>query len=147
MKHSYHILYIHLVIPTKHRFPYLDETWSPRCYPIMMEYLLETGIDVVEINGLEDHVHLLLRLKADVNLSTHIGYLNVKPSNQMNLERKQGVNFQWARGYFVRSDAPQEVHVIRLNIRNQKCRREKKCQEWMERHFGPPAKAGISRVG
>lgn len=144
MNHSYHILYVHLVIPTKHRFPYLDATWSPRCYQIMMDYLLEIGITVIEINGLEDHVHLLLRLKTDVNLSTLIGCLKGKSSYQLNKERDHAVTFRWARGYFVRSVAPQEVDVIRLYIRNQKFRRDKKFQEWMNRHFGPPAKAGIN---
>jgi len=146
MNHSYHILYVHVVIPTKYRFPYLDETWSQRCYQFMMEILLEEGIIVIEINGLEDHVHLLLRLKADVNLSKLIGSLKGSTSFQLNKERAHPVKFRWARGYFVRSVAPQEVGVIRRYIRNQKFRRERKFKEWMDRHFGPSAGGG-SQVG
>jgi REP element-mobilizing transposase RayT len=111
----------------------------------MHDYLVESGITVNEINGLEDHVHLLLRLKADVNLATLIGNLKGKTSYSLNKERIHGVPFRWARGYFIRSVAPSEVDVVRLYIRNQKFRREKKFQEWMNRHFGPPAKAGVTR--
>jgi putative transposase len=139
MNHSYHILYVHVVLPTKYRYPYLDDVWSVRCHQLLREHLVETGTAVVEINGLEDHVHLLLRLKADVSLSNLIGGLKGRTSYLINKQRKHAVSFRWAKGYFVRSVAPHEVDVVRMYIRNQQFRREQRFLEWMERHFGPPS--------
>jgi REP element-mobilizing transposase RayT len=67
MSHT-HLLY-HIVFATKDRMPIINPEWQHELHKYLGGIVKNFEDVPIEINGIEDHVHLLVRLKA------HIQYL------------------------------------------------------------------------
>lgn len=61
MSHS-HLLY-HIVFGTKDRFPLISESWEAELYGYLGGIVKNQKGRAIEINGMPDHVHLLVRLE------------------------------------------------------------------------------------
>lgn len=57
-------LYVHFVFATKHRYAWLDESWRPRLYDYIGGIIRGLDAVLLGVGGIEDHVHLLVSLKA-----------------------------------------------------------------------------------
>ena len=64
MGSTYLSLHYHLVFATKNREELLDGSWRGRLYEYMVGMLRNIGAAPQIINGVEDHVHLLVGLKS-----------------------------------------------------------------------------------
>jgi putative transposase len=68
MPHTYTNFLYHLVFSTKERFPLIKNESKPRLYDYIGGAI--RGLDGIclEIGGIEDHVHLLVKLKPTINV-------------------------------------------------------------------------------
>ncbi|MDR9418009.1 transposase [Gracilimonas sp.] len=71
------------------------------------------------INGVEDHVHCLIRLKTTQCVADVIGVLKGETSFWLNRNVILDEHFDWQDGYGVISVSPREVNGIRKYIYNQ----------------------------
>jgi putative transposase len=62
-------IYIHVVWATKYRQPYLTPEKEQVAYRSILSLTQEEGYEVLELNGIEDHVHLLLKTSSKFDLS------------------------------------------------------------------------------
>lgn len=69
MPHRYSNLLIHVVFSTKGRTRSIDATIQPRLWAYMGGIVREMRGTARLINGIEDHVHMLISLPADVSLA------------------------------------------------------------------------------
>jgi putative transposase len=60
MSHTYANLLSHIIFSTKERRPYIDEELKPPLLAYMGGILRETHCIAMLINGVADHVHLLV---------------------------------------------------------------------------------------
>ena len=64
MAHTFTNLTAHVIFSTKDRAPQIDPDLGPRLFPYMGGTLRESGAQPLLINGVADHVHLLIGLPA-----------------------------------------------------------------------------------
>ncbi len=113
-------LYIHLVWATKHREPYLTPEKEDIAYRSILALTHEEGYEVLELNGMPDHVHLLIKTGARLDLSRLMKRVKGTTSALMNDITDHEERFRWQDGYFAASVTPSHLPKIRAYIQNQK---------------------------
>ena len=118
MPSSHVASYVHLVFSTKDRLRLILPEWEGRLH----SYLggIVKGMDAIplEINGVEDHVHALARLKSKHRLDNFLQDLKGESSLWVHQEITR--MFEWQKGYGAFSVSPTAVESVRRYIRNQK---------------------------
>jgi putative transposase len=69
MPQSYSSLWVHLIWSTKNREPILAPLLKREVYKVINEIANDYEIYLDCINGVEDHVHLLVRLRTDQSVA------------------------------------------------------------------------------
>ena len=114
---SYTNLLYHLVFGTKGRQPFITHELQPRLY----EYLGGTtrGLEGIafEINGMSDHVHLLVKIKPSIKISDFLRELKAVSSKWAN--EITGGRFAWQARYGAFTVSQSQFEVVRKYIRNQ----------------------------
>lgn len=95
MSHT-HFLY-HIVFATKDHMPFIRAAWELELYGYLAGIVRNCGGIVLEINGMPEHVHLLIRLGADIKFSDFMRELKAGSSRWV----RQGLEpkFSWQRRY------------------------------------------------
>ena len=92
-------LTVHLVWTTWKRQPYLvgeRERVAYRCLSAEAEKL---GVPILALNGMPDHVHLLVLLPSSVSLAKLMHQLKGARSHLLNSEFPDDEHCRWANGY------------------------------------------------
>ncbi len=98
MASTYLSLHYHIVFGTKNRLPSLDAKWRPRLYDYLGGIVHRLGGFSKRIGGIDDHVHLLVSLKATHNLADLM--LELKKSSSVWVHDTLGEkHFAWQEGY------------------------------------------------
>ncbi|MFZ4634300.1 MAG: IS200/IS605 family transposase, partial [Saprospiraceae bacterium] len=119
MGQSYHALWVHLVWATKHRAPLIVPKLKIKLYDIMRDIAREKGYHLNFINGVEDHVHLLMCLHPTVTVAEVVKNLKGISHTRVRNEALSDEYFHWQDGYAAFSVSPDRVPVIRGYIRKQ----------------------------
>jgi REP element-mobilizing transposase RayT len=118
MVHSYVELYFHLIFSTKNRAPLISSCMEQRLYGYLTGIAKQRSVLVLKINGVSDHVHLLLKMHASVPLSVLVKELKSYSSGWM---KKEGVrDFGWQNGYGAFSCSITHIPQLIKYIENQK---------------------------
>jgi REP element-mobilizing transposase RayT len=123
MAHSYTKLLYHLVFSTIERRPLITKTLRPLLY----DYLGGTvrGLDgvAIEIGGVADHVHLLVRMPRTIAVDVFLQKLKANSSGWVT--RTQAVKFNWQRGFGAFTVSESQVEKVRRYIQNQEAHHSK----------------------
>lgn len=125
MSDSYTNLLYHIVFSTKDRRPLITVAHQLRLY----DYIGGTirgicGISL-ELNGTEDHVHLLAKLRPDSALSDVLRDLKANATGWMHDVFPELKDFSWQRGYGAFTVSYSNVEDVRRYIAHQKKHHEK----------------------
>ena len=118
MGHTYTSLNYHLVFSTKGRDPALGKALRPRLYAYLGGILRQLGGEPVAIGGVEDHVHLLVRLKPALALADVMRQLKGSSSKWINTEFG-GPPFAWQTGYAAFSISRANLSAVERYIAGQ----------------------------
>jgi REP element-mobilizing transposase RayT len=99
MSHTYTNLNYHLIFSTKERAPLITKPVQSRIYGYMGGVIKDLRGDVISIGGVEDHVHILCRLKTDVSLGDALRQIKGSSSKWINDELKVPGKFERQTGY------------------------------------------------
>ncbi len=120
MPEAYAAIYLHLVWGTWDRAPLLTEEIKRTVYRVIGAECVGLGTEIVAIGGMEDHVHLLVRvpptlapadlMKRAKGISTHL----------VNTQLLPGASFRWRGGYGAVSVSPRHLAQITSYIARQK---------------------------
>jgi len=80
---------------------------------------IEKGIVVDTINGVEDHVHCLIRMRPAQTLSSIVKQIKGSSSRWVNKNGLLNVPFKWQTGYGAFSVSPADLDKVRKYICNQ----------------------------
>lgn len=120
---SYSNLLYHIVFGTKGRLPTIDVDIRPRFHQYMGGIVRGLGGIALEIGGIEDHVHLLIKLKATMRLSDVLRDLK---SNSSAWAKGNGISkFAWQRRYGAFTVSESQIDRVRNYIRYQEKHHEK----------------------
>jgi REP element-mobilizing transposase RayT len=114
---SYTNLLVHIVFGTKGRLPIINAEIRPRLHSYIGATVRGLGGTALEINGIHDHVHILLKLKPTILLSDFVRDLK---SNTSTWAKDNGVpKFAWQRRYGALTVSESQAADVRNYIRNQ----------------------------
>jgi REP element-mobilizing transposase RayT len=116
MSHT-HFLF-HIVFGTKDRFPLIAESWEPEFHKYLGGIVKNHSGEAIEINGMPDHVHLLVRLGPHEAFKDLMREL--KASSSSWAKRKHQPKFAWQRRYGAFSVSESMSESVRKYIRSQK---------------------------
>ena len=135
---SFTRLTYHIVFATKYRKSSIKEQIQKRLYEYIGGTLRAKKGQLIEIGGVEDHVHILAGLSPTLAVSDVIRDVKASPSKWMREEGKIE-SFQWQKGFGAFTASYDRVDAIRNYIRNQKEHHKTKTFqeeyiEFLERH-------------
>ncbi|MFY9803995.1 MAG: IS200/IS605 family transposase [Candidatus Acidiferrales bacterium] len=122
MSHTHAQNTIHLVFSTKDRRKSLSPELQPRLYAYVAGICKKCGILLHAVNGMEDHIHLLIQLPPTAALSDTV--LAIK-SNSSRWAHEEGEKFVWQQGYAAFSVSASNVAAVVRYIQNQKSHHKK----------------------
>jgi REP element-mobilizing transposase RayT len=111
-------LHYHLVFSTKHRQPWIEESWMPRLHEYLGGTVNGLGGMTQGVGGVADHVHLLVGLKATHCLADFMRELKKASSVWVHEEIKLA-DFAWQEGYGAFTVSPTAQASVRRYIANQ----------------------------
>ncbi len=110
---------LHLVWSTKNRQPYLKNTIRPKILDHIRSNAREKGICIDYINCYHDHVHCLVSLGLDQNISKVVQLIKGESSHWINNEKLVPEKFGWQEEYFAVSVSESAIEKVRGYIKNQ----------------------------
>ena len=128
----------HIVFATKYRKPTITEDVQARLYEYIGGTLRAKKGHLIEIGGVEDHVHILAGLASSLAVSDVIR--DIKANSSKWMADELGIKgFEWQKGFGAFTVSYDRVEAIGKYIRNQKEHHETKTfQEeyidFLERH-------------
>ena len=120
MPDSYTNLLYHIVFSTKDRRPLITPEYEVRLYDYVGGTLRRGGGISLELNGTEDHLHLLAKLRPDRALSDVLRDLKANATGWMHDVFPELKDFSWQRGYGAFTVSHSHVEQVSRYIRRQK---------------------------
>jgi len=124
MSHSYTRQLLHIVFSTKERRPFLHAEVRPRMLGYLRTVANDLNASVLALNGVDDHVHLLVDMPAALSTAEFLTKLKANSSRWF---RKlfPKVDFRWQRGYGAFSVSPSKLEEVRGYIDRQEAHHQK----------------------
>jgi len=120
MPDSYTNLLYHIVFSTKDRRPLITPECELRLYDYIGGTIRSLGGICLELNGTEDHIHLLTKLRPDRAVSDLLRDLKANASGSMHDMFPPLKHFSWQRGYAASTVSQSNVDEVRRYIAKQK---------------------------
>jgi len=120
MSQSYTNLLYHIILSTKNRQPLISSEYETRLYDYIGGTIRRAGGISMGINGTEDHVHLLAKLRPDKALSDVLRDLKANATGWMHELFPSMSQFTWQRGYGAFTVSHSNVDEVRRYIAQQK---------------------------
>jgi putative transposase len=91
--------FYHLVFSTKHRANLITPELESRLFPFIGGIVRDLRCQLLAINGMPDHVHLLVRYRADLPHSDMVHHIKGRSSKWINETIPSSSHFSWQEGY------------------------------------------------
>ncbi len=96
---THHGILLHVIFSTKYRKPHLIDAWRDDLLAYIGGIVKDHKSTLLKAGGIEDHIHLLLRIHPEFAISKTIQVLKTNSSKWINEQRKLAGRFEWQRGY------------------------------------------------
>ncbi len=125
MPNTYSQLYIHVVIAVKGRENLIHSALKDELYKYICGIVKGNNEKVYSINGMPDHVHILLSIKPNTLLSDLMRDVKASSSKWINLNSLVNGKFQWQEGFGAFSSSQSQLDKVISYIDNQEMHHEK----------------------
>lgn len=118
-------LHVHLVFVTKYRRNVLTNDMLNLCESVMRDICADFTAKLVEFNGEDDHVHVLIEYPPTVQISRLVNSLKGVSARRLRDEHRKWVNQHsmnghlWSPSYFAASCGGAPISIIRQYIEQQ----------------------------
>jgi putative transposase len=119
MPQSYTNLIYHIVFATKNRQPLITDDVKSRLYDYIGGTIRGTGGIALAINGMDDHVHVLAKLRPDKSVSDVLCDLKANSSSWMHDVFPELKDFSWQNGYGAFTVSASQIDKVKEYIANQ----------------------------
>jgi putative transposase len=92
-------LLVHIVFSTKGRVPQIREEIREQLYGYIGGIVQTEGGILLEVGGMPDHVHLLVKIKADASVAVIVRLIKTNSSRWVNQTLGLPERFEWQTGY------------------------------------------------
>lgn len=119
MRSSKTQIYMHLVWATWDRMPLLTEPIRPQVYACLQAECARMRVQVLAIGGVDDHVHLLVRMPGSVAVAPLVKQIKGASSHMVNHEIPKSFGFRWQGSYGAFSVSKINLPLVRDYILRQ----------------------------
>ena len=119
MPHSFTDLLTHAIFSTKNREPFIEESVSRELFPYLGGVVKHIGGKALLVNGMADHVHILLRLPANVAVAECMRLAKANSSKWVHEHWPERARFEWQIGYAAFSVSLSQRDAVYRYIRDQ----------------------------
>ncbi len=116
---SYLRILVHCVWTTKKRIPYLRDQIRNEIISHIRENAKLKGICIDHINGYHEHLHALISLGGQQNISEVMQKIKGESSFWINKNRLTRLKFEWQDDYWAVSIGMNQLEILRVYIRKQ----------------------------
>ncbi len=119
MANTYTQIYILVVFAVSGRLSLISSEHKEEIYKYITGIVRNDGHKLIAINGMADHLHILLGLKPNMALSDLVRDIKANSSNFINERRLARGKFNWQEGYGAFSYGHSQLYTIVEYIQNQ----------------------------
>jgi putative transposase len=126
MPSTYSQIYIQIVFAVKGRQSLIQVSWEEDLYKYITGIVQNKGQKMLAINGMPDHIHLLIGMKPSCNLSDLVREIKKASNGFINDKKFCPFKFEWQEGYGAFSYSHSALNNVIGYIHNQKEHHQKK---------------------
>jgi REP element-mobilizing transposase RayT len=126
MANTYTQVYLHCILVVKFRQPHLKKSWRDEVYKYITGIVKKQGHLMFAINGVEDHLHMLIAMKPHEAISDLMRIVKTNSSKWINEQCFLHVPFRWQIGFACFSYSKNAVPKVVAYIENQESHHKKK---------------------
>ncbi|MBE7505352.1 MAG: IS200/IS605 family transposase [Planctomycetia bacterium] len=119
MPGTYSQVLLHVVFSTKHREKWISSQIAERLYPYIGGIVRSEKGTLLDIGGIEDHVHLYVRWRPDESISNLMRVVKARSSKWVHETFPRLAAFAWQEGYSAFSVSKSQEDVVKKYIANQ----------------------------
>ena len=112
MADTYSQIYLHVVFAVAHRQGLIPTAHKEELYKYMAGIVKAKGQKLLAVNGMPDHVHLLLNIQPNIALSDLIRDVKANSSRFINEKRWTTGKFSWQSGFGAFSYAASQLDAV-----------------------------------
>lgn len=112
-------LYVQIVFAVKGRQNLIQKSWKEELYKYMAGIIANKGQKTIIINGVENHVHIFVGLKASVSISDLVRDIKNNSTNFINEKKWVDGKFSWQEGFGAFSYSRSHIDRVYRYIQNQ----------------------------
>ena len=120
MPNTYSQIYIHLVFAVKYRQSLINESWETELYKYINGVIQNKGQLPIAINGMPDHIHILLIMKPTCCISDLVREIKKSSTEFITVKGYVRTKFQWQHGFGAFSYSQSSLDNVKRYIENQK---------------------------
>jgi putative transposase len=120
MADAYSKIQIHIVFAVKFRLALISSRWEEELYKYITGIIQNHGHKLLAINGMPDHIHILIGFKPVEDLSSLIREIKKASTEWIKTKQLTTYKFQWQEGYGAFSYAQSDIKKVANYIINQK---------------------------
>jgi REP element-mobilizing transposase RayT len=119
MANTYTQIYIHAVFCVQDRYCLISKTWKDELFKYMTGIIQNNGHKLIAINGVADHIHILIGMKPSQSLSDLFQDIKGDSSKWINHKRIIRGRFSWQEGFGAFSYSKSQIDNVVKYINNQ----------------------------
>ena len=119
MAHSFTNLKYHVVFSTKYRLKWITADFETALYGYIGGVIRKKGGQLIEIGGIEDHLHILAGFPRSRSVAGMVGAIKSN-SSSFGKEKSGNPAFSWQLGYAAFTVSESQVPRVKAYIRRQK---------------------------
>ena len=119
MPNTYTQIHIHFVFAVKYRLGLIGKSWKDELYKYITGIIQNNGHKLLIINGMPDHIHMLIGLDPKQSISDLMKDVKQNSSLWINKNKFVDGHFEWQEGYGAFANSKSQVGQVINYIKNQ----------------------------
>jgi REP element-mobilizing transposase RayT len=126
MANTFSQIYIQVIFAVKGRENLISKSWKDELFKYITGICINKNQKLIAINGVQDHVHILIGLKPSMSLSDLIQDIKANSSRFINEKKWVKGKFNWQEGFGAFSYSHSQLKDVIKYIENQEIHPSKK---------------------
>jgi putative transposase len=119
MADTYSQIYIQIVFAVKGRQNLISKKWKDEIYKYITGIITNQKQKLIAINGMPDHIHILVGIKPNVSISDLVRDIKTSSSKFINEQKWINGKFEWQTGFGAFSYGHSQLTPVIKYIENQ----------------------------
>ncbi len=120
MSGTFSKIYIQVVFAVQGRRSLIQASWEEELYKYITGTITNKGQKLIAINGMPDHIHILIGMKPSCSLSDLVREIKKSSNDFINEKKFCKSSFKWQEGFGAFSYSPNDLNRVITYVQNQK---------------------------